>query len=72
MGSTRTCLNANVNDPEEREILLTLKSVCLWGRGWSHMFKVFENMMGDGIQSKSEGIRRHFLPCNRRKKLGSE
>ena len=56
MGSTRTCLNANVNDPEEREILLTLKSVCLWGRGWSHMFKVFEKMRGDGIQSKNEGI----------------
>ena len=55
MGSTRTCLNTNVSDPKEMGRLLILKRVCLRGRGWSHMFEVFEKSGDDGIQSTSEG-----------------
>lgn len=73
MGSTRTCLNTNVSDPEEMGRLLILKRVCLQAGVGVTCSKCLKSrgMMGSKVQVKGQE-ERHFLPCNRRKRLGSE
>lgn len=61
MGSTGTCLDAFVNDPEEREKLMILKSVFVAGRG-GVMFEVFEKVRGNEIQCTSDRIGETFSP----------